>query len=144
MTATIAGSVTALRLPGPFLTALREGLERLGDRPLAPALDLYTTARTIVATLALPGVQRDRIAISLAEDHVAVSCSTRDREESTGTHYVHHELNRGRLTRSFWLPVNVVPAAATASLENGLLTLTVPTADAHAPRCDEVVEVRVD
>ena len=143
MAATMASLVTGLPLPGSFMTALRDGLERLGEERLAPALDLTMTDRSMVATLAVPGVRHHTIAITVAEDHVKVSCSIRDSTE-LGGHEVHRELSHGALSRSFWLPARVVPAATRASLEDGLLTLTLRIADAAMPRSEDVLDLKVD
>jgi HSP20 family protein len=100
----------------------------LGEGPLAPALDLYTTPAAIVAEVALPGVKREKIDISVGDDLVTISGSMR--EDRTGeADYVHRELSRGSFSRSFWLPTAVKAEAATASLKDGLLTLTLPKTD---------------
>jgi HSP20 family molecular chaperone IbpA len=126
------------------MDALRDGLDRLRDGPLAPALDLYTTSREIVASVALPGVQERDVAVSIAEEQVTVTCSTPDANERPGVRYVHRELNHGSFSRSFRLPLKVVPAGARASIKQGLMTLTLPVADADAPNCDDVVDMTLD
>jgi HSP20 family molecular chaperone IbpA len=80
MTGTMAGTVTGMPLPAPFLEAFRDAMERLGEGPLAPALDLYTTPEAIVAKVALPGVKRQDLDIRIGDDLVTISGSVAERE----------------------------------------------------------------
>lgn len=121
----MTGTLTGLPLPAPFLTSLRQSMERLADGPLAPALDLYTTARAIVAKVAVPGVKPENIEVMVGTDLVTISGSPEQKGRDDVGH-VHDELMHRPFRRSFWLPTAVKAEAATASLTNGLLTLTMP------------------
>lgn len=123
---TPAGSMTGLALPAPFMNAFREAMERLADGPLAPALDLVATPEELVAMVALPGVKPENVNISVGDDLVTISGSSNEVKPTTESGYVHKELSHGSFRRSFWLPTLVRAEAATASLEDGLLTLTMP------------------
>ena len=133
MTTTMAGAMTGMPLPAPFLNAFRDAMERLGEGALAPGLDLYTTREAIVAEVALPGVKRENVDISVGDDLVTISGSARGETKTDEADYVHRELNRGSFSRSFWLPIAVRAEAATASLKDGLLTLTLPKTDRPMP-----------
>jgi HSP20 family protein len=134
MTNTMSGVMTGLALPAPFLQGLRDGLERLADGPLAPALDLYTTPDAVVATIELPGVKRQNVDISVGDELVTISGSAKEQPQARQGRYVHSELRHGAFSRSFWLPTAVRADAATASLTDGLLTLTLPKTDRNAPK----------
>jgi HSP20 family protein len=129
MTKTMTSAMTGMPLPAPFLNAFRDAMERLADGPLAPGLDLYTTPEAIVANVALPGVKRQNVDISVGDDLVTISGSVQEETRPGEVDYVHRELSRGSFSRSFWLPTAVTPEAATASLKDGLLTLTLPKTD---------------
>jgi HSP20 family protein len=138
MTTTMTSVMTGLALPAPFLEGLRDAMERLADSPLAPALDLYATAEAIVAKVALPGVKRQDVDVSVVDRLVTISGSSDAEKQTKG--YVHKELRHGLFSRTFWLPTPVRAEAATASLTEGLLTLTLPNAD-HAALTQVKVEV---
>jgi HSP20 family protein len=127
-------TLTGLPLPAPFLEGLRDAMERLSDGPLAPALDLYATRGTIVVKVALPGPKPADVDISIDDRLVTISGSVRQEMDAAGATYVHRELSCGAFSRSFWLPTAVNTEAATASLEEGLLTLTLPKTDEVAPK----------
>jgi HSP20 family protein len=118
--------VTGMPLPAPFLEGLRYAMERLADGPLAPALDLYTTPEAVVAKVALPGVNLENIDVTVGDDRVTISGSVKDAPAASDAGYVHRELSHGTFSRSFWLPTAVNAEGATASFQDGLLTLTLP------------------
>jgi HSP20 family protein len=118
--------VTGMPLPAPFIEGLRYAMERLADGPLAPALDLYTTAEAVVANVALPGVKPENVDVTVEEDLVTISGSAKRAQDTNVAGYVHKELSDGTFSRSFWLPTAVNAEGATASFRNGLLTLTLP------------------
>jgi HSP20 family protein len=130
---TPAGLMTGLPLPAPFTNAFREAMERLSDGPLAPALDLFMTTEGVVAKAALPGVKPDDVDITIGDDLVTISGFVEDESETTKGGYVHRELGHGSFRRSFWLPTEVRAEAATASLRDGLLTLTIPKTEQAKP-----------
>jgi HSP20 family protein len=121
--------VTGMPLPAPFLEGLRYAMERLADGPLAPALDLYTTPEAVVARVALPGVKPENVDVTVGDDLVTISGSVKRAQDTSVAGYVHKELSDGTFSRSFWLPTAVNAGGATASFQDGLLTLTLPKTD---------------
>ena len=124
--------VTGMPFPAPFLQGLREAMERLADGPLAPALDLYVTPKSVVARVALPGPKPDDVNVTIDGGLVTISGSVN--EESGEAGYVHKELTHGSFSRSFWLPAAVEADAASASFKDGLLTLTLPKTEEVEPK----------
>jgi len=80
----------------------------------APHADLSETDQAYVAEIELPGVARDDISVELAGQELATSGEFRD--SSSGTHG-HAEADQ-----------------VTAALADGVLTVTVPKAEAGKPR----------
>jgi len=129
----MTGSVTGMPLPAPFLEGLRYAMERLADGPLAPALDLYATRDAIVAKVGLPGPKPEDIDVTIDDGLVTIAGSF-EAGESADAGYVHRELGHGSFSRSFWLPTAVQADAATATFEDGLLTLTLPKTEQAEPK----------
>jgi HSP20 family protein len=140
--------MTLMRRPSPMadVVTFRDAMERLFDdrlfRPLwawdneregVPALDLYTTPEAVIAKIALPGVKPEDIDVEIAGDVVTVRGSYKV-ESETSEGYVHKELSRGELVRSFAVATPVRPEAATATFHDGLLTLTMPKTEEVKPR----------
>lgn len=122
-------TVTGMPLPAPFLEGLRYAMERLADGPLAPALDLYTTPEAVIAKVALPGVKPANVEVTVGDDLVTITGAAQGAGETSDAGYIHKELSDGTFSRSFWLPTAVNAEGATASFQDGLLTLTLPKTD---------------
>jgi HSP20 family protein len=141
--------MTLIRRPSPFteVVSLRDAMERLfddrflrpiwqanGERPIEPALDVYTTPEAVVAKVALAGVQPADVDISIADDMVTIKGSFTEEKETKEGGYVYKELSRGSFERTFAVPTTIKPAEATAVFKDGLLTLTMPKSEAVKPQ----------
>ena len=125
---TVNKLVTGLPLPAPFLESFRRAIERIGDGPLSPAIDLFTRTDAVVARVALPGVKPQDVEVTVGDDLVTISGSAEGITRTGDVDVIHEELNRGSFSRSFWLPTAVTIDGAIATLKDGLLTLILPKA----------------
>jgi len=123
---TVSKLVSGLPLPAPFLESFRTAIERIGDGPLSPAIDLFTRSDTVVARVALPGVTPQNVEVTVGDDMVTISGSSEGITRTGDVDVIHEELNRGSFRRSFWLPAAVAVDGAIATLKDGLLTLILP------------------
>ena len=140
--------MTIIRRPSPFteIVSLRDAMDRLfdeqlfrplwrveGEREILPALDLYMTAETVIARVALPGVRSEDVDVAIADDVVTIKGTFKEEKETTEEGYIHKELSRGAFSRSFSLPATVKADAATATFADGVLTLTLPKIEQAKP-----------
>jgi HSP20 family protein len=99
----------------------REQCPALGD--WVPSLDLAETGDGLVVTLEIPGMERQDVEISLREGLLTIKGEKRREPEAR---YHHVERACGAFLRSVRLPVAVDAARVTATVKNGLLTVTLP------------------
>ncbi len=102
----------------------------------APA-DIRDTGKAVVLTLEMPGVGREDVGIDLERRVLTI----RGRGRLTtpeGYRLVHAEYGEGDYERVFTLSEDIDEAAIRAELANGVLTLTLPRAEAAKPRRIEV------
>ena len=147
--------MTLARRPSPFgeLLSLRQAMDRLfedsfvqpggswgfgsGDSvagSMALPLDVTTTNDELVIQAALPGVKPDEVDITVENGTLTIRGETRtERNEGEGDYLV-REIRRGTFSRSISLPNGVEPDKASATFENGILTLRVPKAEQVKPR----------
>jgi HSP20 family protein len=140
--------MTLIRRPTPLgdLVSFQDAMERLfddrlfkrmwigsGERPAAPALDLYTTPEAVIAKVALPGVKPEDVDVTISEDLVTISGAFKEEKETGDAGYVHKELSQGKFSRSFSLPTAIKADAAKAEFKDGLLTLTLPKTEEVKP-----------
>ena len=98
------------------------------------ALDVLRTKDALVVRAALPGIRPDDVDISIEGDTLTIHASYEEKQDESGGDYLFQELRRGSFDRSISLPGDVQADAATASFENGLLTLTLPKREEAKPR----------
>ena len=130
---------TEVRSPG------REGLGREPDLPgldrvWAPPVDLYETAGAVVVEAELPGVLEKDVRILLQGGRLEVRGLKRDLPSGARFHRLEREY--GTFRRVVLIPASVRAEGASATLENGILTVVLPkprprTVEVRGPVKDE-------
>ena len=131
------------------MMTLREAMDRLFDdaftRPISmsggsviPAIDLYQNADEVVVKAALPGLKVDDVQISVTGDTLSLKGEFKQEEEKKERAYHLREQRFGSFERTFALPTDVVADKAKADFENGILTITLPKAEAVKPKTIQI------
>jgi HSP20 family protein len=100
----------------------------------APALDVHQTADEIVVTAALPGLKAEDVDITITGQTLSIRGEFKADEEVSRDQYLYRERRFGSFHRQLQLPVRVKGDAASATFENGVLTLRIPKAEEVKPR----------
>ena len=122
------------------LLALREQIGQLvgADQPgWTPPVDLYETAGEFVLTAELPGLVRDQIDIQADDFRIAISGSRRatpSGRDMRCEQFHRVERGHGRFSRAFTLPEAIDVEHVSATLKDGILTVTMPKAADHSAR----------
>lgn len=126
------------------MMTLREAMDRLFDdaftRPISlnnwsmPAIDMYQTDDKVVVKAALPGLSAEDVQISVTGDVLTLKGEFRQDEEVKDATYQLKERRYGSFERSLMLPTDVETDKAKAEFQNGVLTITLPKAEAVKPR----------
>lgn len=142
--------MTIVRRPSPFgeLLSLRSAMDRLFEdsfiRPRHWAaifdsgpglpLDVTATADEIRVEASLPGYKPEEVEITVEDGMLKITGQTKEeRTEGEGS-YLLQEIRRGSFSRSVALPAGLEPDKASATFENGVLTLRIPKAEQIKPR----------
>lgn len=111
----------------------------LADMPWVPLADLSETDDAYVVKAELPGVNEDQVNIQLQDRELVISGEIPEPEDGDGHRRRHRSSRRtGQFELRTYLPGDVNANAVTAQLSNGVLTVTVPKAEAAKPRKIEV------
>jgi len=130
------------------MVTLRSAMDRLFDdsfvSPLtwrgfngdasAPAVDVHETADEIVVSAALPGLKADDVEITITGQSLSIRGEFKEDEKVERGQYLYRERRFGTFQRQLQLPVRVQSEAATATFEDGVLTLSIPKAEEVKPR----------
>ncbi len=137
----------------PFREAitLREAMDRLFEDTFVPAqrregaaepvyrlpLDAYVTPEEIVVLANMPGIKPEDVEITLEGDTLTIKGVRPMPLENVN--YVMQERPVGRFQRTLNINIPVNADKAEARYEHGLLTLTIPKAEAVKPKTIQVM-----
>ena len=98
-----------------------------------PRTNLYDQGEKLEMIIEVPGMGKDDLNIKIQGNYLEVSGK---REARTPEGYSAHRVERGTaaFTRSFTLPSEVDSSKVSARLDNGLLILELPKAEAAKPK----------
>jgi HSP20 family protein len=142
----------------PFreMVTLREAMANLlEDSVVAPrgaqagvagnlAVDIKETPDNFVVTAALPGVKPEDVNISVLGETLRIQAETKEEHEeakgngNANSRWLVRERRYGMVQRVLSLPSQVKADEAQATFEHGVLTLTLPKAEAAKPRAIKI------
>jgi HSP20 family protein len=138
----------------PFteLMSLRQAMDKLFEdsfvRPsrtlaalgevAAPALDVYQTPSEVVVKAALPGAKPEDVNIDITGDTLTIKGERKAEQEVKRENYLYQERRYGAFSRTVVLPSGLKSDKAEATMEDGVLTLTIPKAEEVKPKAIKV------
>jgi HSP20 family protein len=108
----------------------RTAMHRRADRHPLP-VDVYATDTAFVVRADVPGVTPDEVDVTIEGDTVNIKANLPEPQEDVD--YSLRERTGGQYARSLRFRVPIEPEAASATFENGVLTLNVPKAQSARP-----------
>ena len=129
---------TEVRSSGGAGFGRESGLPGL-DGVWTPSVDVYENEREVVIEVELPGVLKEDVVIVLRGGRLELKGLKKDLP-SPGSGARYHRLEReyGTFRRVVYIPASVLAERASATLENGILTVVLR----KPPRRTRMVEVR--
>ncbi|MDD5626582.1 MAG: Hsp20/alpha crystallin family protein [Patescibacteria group bacterium] len=91
-----------------------------------PAVDVYQTDKEVVVETALPGIEPEKVDISVEDDTLIIKGKIDSKEEEKKKDYYRKEVRYGSFYRAVALPTSVESETAEADYENGILKITLP------------------
>ncbi len=132
------------------LNALRHAMDRMFDDTLAEttaperemllAVDVQGTDESYTITALVPGLNADDLDIDVLNNTVTIRGEFKSNAQEEAK-YLLCELPNGNFSRVIALPTAVDAAKVEASIKDGVLTLSVPKAEAHRPKAIKVKTV---
>jgi HSP20 family protein len=139
--------------PAREMTSLRDAMDRLFEdafiRPgwFAPAwgaaemlpVDVYEAGEQVIVKATVPGVKPEEIEVTVTGDLLTIKGEFKQEEKVEKPNYLRQERRFGSFCRQVGLPAGVNAEKASASFENGVLTLEMPKIEAAKPKSVKVV-----
>lgn len=108
--------------------------EDWGDVDFSPAIDVRQDKDSVIVETSLPGIDPDKIDISVENDVLTVSGHTEEKKEIKREDYYRKEIREGSFSRSIILPMPVKADKAEASYDKGIMKIVIPKAEAAKPK----------
>jgi HSP20 family protein len=99
-----------------------------------PSMDVYETEDRIVAKLELPGIEPDKVDVSVEDSTLTVSGSREFSDEVKEESYHRVERRYGSFTRAVTLPQTADTEKVNASFDKGVLTIEIGKAEKAKPK----------
>ena len=112
--------------------------EKAGSNNWSPALDVYDDKEAFTVTLEAAGLKKEDFQISYHDRVLSVAGERQQQKEMKDKNCFRRERVFGRFARSVSLPAEVKADAIAASYRDGVLTVTLPKAEAAKPKHIEV------
>jgi len=105
------------------------------------SIDLYETKSSLVVQSTISGIKAKNLDISVENEMLIIKGSrTRPQEELTEREYLYQECYWGNFSRKVTLPEEVDPLKIKASIDDGVLTITIPKIKKEEKKKVKVVE----
>lgn len=106
-----------------------------------PLTDIYEDNDNFKLKIDLPGVEKDDVKITFANNQISISGERKQHSESENHKYHRVERSYGKFYRSFDLPKEIEQDKISAEFKNGQLTIIIPKSEKVKP---QQIEVKVN
>lgn len=98
-----------------------------------PPINMWETPDAVYAEMEVPGLKSDQLEVAVVGNELSIKVDRPEIDEQ-GVTYHRRERGVGSFARVVRLPVEVDPGRVEAALRHGVLTVTMPKAEAARPR----------
>ena len=90
------------------------------------AVDVYEEKGNVIAEMNVPGIDPEKIEISIEDDYLKVCGKREEKKEKKEKDYYHKEIRKGSFSRMIHLPHAVEAKGTTAECKGGVLKVIMP------------------
>jgi HSP20 family protein len=134
--------------PSRRMASIRQAMDRMIEESLAEsrdveremllAVDVQASDEGYEINALVPGLEADDLEIEILNNTVTLRGQFKSTNQENAK-YLMCELPAGTFSRVITLPTDVDAAKTQANLKNGVLSLSIPKAEAHRPKAIKVI-----
>ncbi|CAG9229615.1 HSP20 family heat-shock protein [Paraburkholderia sabiae] len=128
---------TELTQRDPSALARREGEQSARHMTITPAVDIFEDGQAVTLWADLPGVTRDKLDVRVHDGNLSIEAEAVV-PTPANLRLQHAEVREPRFARTFTLSPDFDTAKIEATLQDGVLQLTIPRREEARPRRIEV------
>lgn len=110
------------------------GEVRGSGRSWGLAVDMFETNDNLVVKASVPGVKPEQLDVTVQGETLTIKGETQEEQQREQGRYHVRERRQGSFSRTVTLPFPIQNDRVEATFDNGVLTLTLPKAEAIKPR----------
>ena len=99
-----------------------------------PKVDVIDRENEIVVRAELPGVAKEDLDVSMAENSLTIRASSHHEKKEEEGEYFRREMSRGEYQRTLAIPDNINEEGVQATFKDGILELKLPKAESSKRR----------
>lgn len=107
---------------------------RIRRAPSYPAMNVWGNGEGLLVTAEMPGVRPEDIDVRVEDDTLIISGERHAEEVPENAHYHRRERGYGKFSRALQLPFSIEVDKVEAGFKNGILSITLPRAEAEKPK----------
>ncbi len=140
--------MTFYMFPSRRFASMRHAMDRMfeesladnsqDDREMQLAVDIQTSDEAYLIKAFVPGLSADEVDIEILNNTVTIRGEFKT-DGQKDAKYLMSELPMGSFSRVITLPTALDSSRTEAGIKNGILTLSVPKAEAHRPKTIKVI-----
>ena len=95
--------------------------------------DIKEGEKEYTLEIEMPGIKKENVKIELSKGYLTISAENNNEVEEKEDNYIRKERHYGSFTRSFYVGDKVKMDDINASMDNGILCITVPKEESEEP-----------
>lgn len=109
---------------------------------VGPAMDVYETEKDVIAEVDLPGVDPEKVEVSVKDGILKITGKTEEAKEIKEKGYWKKEIRRGAFERAVRLPAPVKEDKVDASYKDGVLKITMPKIEPSKAKKEVKIKIK--
>jgi HSP20 family protein len=117
-------------------------LKNTGSGESRPAVNISEDDKGYTIEVAIPGIAKDEFNLEIENDVLTLSSEQKENKDEQKQNYMRREFNHQSFKRSFELPETIDQEQINATIDAGILTLSLPKKEEEVQKAPRQIEVK--